>query len=673
MKLETKKVFIVFIVISFILSLIVGIKRSAIENDYKQIDLVMSLNKIRELSIKDGYDEYELLKELKSAGITSIAIQEDTIQTLVSQGKIAFFSTNDIYKANYLPDFDLFKRLNISNNELMIACKDDDLFKRIKDNLQSFLGGTPLKIDQIGEKNHIMIFQADEEDLMKLGLGFSKNDIEKIQEFGFNLILRPKNTSKITKDIIQQKIKFIEESNDISSLIFDEEEILGYPSVKMMAEVAKHLQTHDIPFGIIEFTSQKGIQSLSSRISNLALRVHSITKDEMDKISLSKAVERWLRAAQERNIRVFYINPFLNVREEGLVKFNLEYIEKINNQLIRSNFLIGKATPLPSFQVPIYYIFMIGLGSISAGILLLKQYFKFKEQYEIILFILLFLFLLLINNLFGKIILAKMLALATAIIFPTMAIIFNKKYFTEKSEEVDLLLTSRNRHFLNLKLLKNIFFGITRVMSISLAGGLLVAALLSNHQFMLAIQLFSGIKIAFILPITLVAFYYWWNDRSSNNSLLKEIKKPILFEHALLVLFIAVFGVIYITRSGNFSFLSISSVEEKIRIFLEKILIARPRNKEFLIGYPLLSIAIMMNYFKLNYLKIPIIIVGTVAPITIVNTFCHIHSPILFSLLRTFNGYWLGMLFSILIVSIFILFLRIFRNCVDGKRKQTSY
>ena len=102
--MKTKKVFIVFIVISFILTLIVGIKRSAIENDYKQIDLVMSLNKIRELSIKDGYDEYELLKELKSAGITSIAIQEDTIQTLVSQGKIAFFSTNDIYKANY-PQF----------------------------------------------------------------------------------------------------------------------------------------------------------------------------------------------------------------------------------------------------------------------------------------------------------------------------------------------------------------------------------------------------------------------------------------------------------------------------------------------------------------------------------------------------------------------------------------
>lgn len=123
-------------------------------------------------------------------------------------------------------------------------------------------------------------------------------------------------------------------------------------------------------------------------------------------------------------------------------------------------------------------------------------------------------------------------------------------------------------------------------------------------------------------------------------------------------------------RSGNFSFLSISLLEEKTRLFLEKYLIARPRNKEFLIGYPLISLAIIMNELRIQYLKIPIIVMGAVAPITTVNTFCHIHSPLLFSLLRAFNGYWLGLFVCILLVTTIFLFLRLVRIYFNGKKTQ---
>lgn len=669
MRIETKKIYVFFILLALTLSLIIGVKRSVLEKDYKQIDMVMSLNKIRELSAKEGYDENELLNQFKSRGITGIAVQEDTITTLLTQGKITFLSTNDLTRLNYFYHLDLPGADNVANGELMVACQDFNLFKRMKTNLQSYLGDDLVKTGLINEKYHLLFFRGDREELEKVGLGFSKEDIFKIQEMGFNLILRPKNTPKINREIFQTKISQMDEFTDIAVIIFDEEEVLGYPSAKILAEMATYLKEKKYSFGIVEFASQKGINNIASTVSELAVRVHSITKEEMEKIDKNKAIDRWIRAAQERNIRLFYLNPFLNIREGNLVESNLDYIKEIKDELTQNNYQTGKATLFPPYQSSLVIIALIGLGVISAGMLLLLKFFNIPKKYEIILFIGICLFLFIVNIITGKIFLMKILALASALVFPTLAIILNKKYFIKTPILRNVHTAATNKpFFLYSEIIKNVFAGITRTMLISLSGGLIIAALLTQYQFILAIQLFSGIKIAYVLPILLVTWYLWWVNSEDKKLLLNEVKKPILFEHALLVSVLLVFGVVYITRSGNFSFLAISSIEEKVRLFLEKYLIARPRNKEFLIGYPLLSLAIAMNYLDIQYLRLPIIIIGCVAPITVVNTFCHIHSPILFSLLRTFNGYWLGLLFSILLTSILFFFLKSIRIYLNGKR-----
>jgi uncharacterized membrane protein len=220
------------------------------------------------------------------------------------------------------------------------------------------------------------------------------------------------------------------------------------------------------------------------------------------------------------------------------------------------------------------------------------------------------------------------------------------------------------------EILKNIFIGVSSIMLISLLGGLIIGALLTHYKFILSIQLFSGIKIAYVFPLVLVAFYFWWININDKKLLTDYLKKPILFEHALFLFILLIFGIIYIARSGNFSFLPVLGIEEQMRLFLEDVLIARPRNKEFLIGYPLISIAIAMNYLDLHYLKIPFIIMGTVAPVTIVNTFCHVHTSISFSLLRTFNGYWLGLLIGILSALIIFSFCQYYRERVNVKSNE---
>ncbi len=669
MKITPKNILFFFVFAALILSIIIGIQRFKLEDDFKQVEMVMSLNRIRELALKEGSDENELLQQLKLKGISSIAIHEDTIENLASQGEIAFFTTNELIKLSWIYESDFIYIEPVFPGELLLVLREESLFQRIRDFSKKYLGDNQVQEFLVNVDKYGLKLQGDEEELLKLGLGFSEEDIKKMNTMGFNIILRPKNSPKVTPEIIQHKLSAISNVENSSMIVFDEEEVLGYPSTKMLSQTAQFLKDNDYSFGVIEFTSQKGIHTIASVISEQAVRVHSITKEEMVKITINKAIDRWVRAVQERNIRLFYLNPFLSEREGSVVQINLAYIETIKNELSGNGYTVGKASLFPIHQIPLSFIYFLGLGIISAGILLLMKFFTISSRQAFFLFAASFIFLLFIQLFAGKIFLMKILALASALIFPVLAIVKNKHYFLNQSLQQKISTYSVVTGCASYTtLIKNIIFGITRIMSISLIGGLLIGALLTHYQFILAIQLFSGIKVAYIFPLILVTVYLWWISKEKKMLLLEDFKRPILFEHAFLVLIFLVFVIIYISRSGNFSFLPVPDIEEKMRLFLEKFLVARPRSKEFLVGYPLLSLAIMMNSLNISFLKFPIMIMGVVAPVTIVNTFCHVHTSISFSLLRTFHGYWLGILFGIILASIFYLFKKVFRAWLDGKR-----
>ncbi len=669
MKLTFKYILIIIIFISLIMSVIIGLQRFELESDFKNVEMAMSLNKVRELVPRKGYDENKLLSQLKENGVSSIVINEDTIEMLSLQGKISYLDTNDLTKYNWIHESAFFEFESILPGEILLICRDPALFERLKNFFQLYIGSNQVQEYFLDGDNYYLKIQGDQEELLKLGLGFSKEYIQKIKSLGFNVILRPQNSPKITPEIINYKLSMISKIENPSMVIFDEEEALGYPSTKMLSKTAQFLKDNHLPFGVIEFTSQKGIYTISSKASELAVRVHSITKGEMESITTDKAIDRWTRAAQERNIRLFYLNPFLSSREGDLIQQNLTYLKSIKDGLSNHDYKIGTASLFPTYQIPLFYIFIIGLGIISAGVLLLMEFFNFENRYCYFIFIIGLIFLPFIYFITGKIFLMKILALSGALVFPVLAIIKNKNYlFQEAFQENISNRFSATRSSSYIQLVKEIIFGISRIMFIALIGGLLIGALLTHYQFILAIQLFSGIKVAYIFPLILVILYLWWISKENKMLLIDDFKKPILFEHAFLVFIFLIFMVIYILRSGNFSFLPVLNIEEKMRVFLESFLVARPRSKEFLIGYPVLSVVIAMNYLHVRFLKYPLLVMGTVAPVTLINTFCHVHTSIYFSLLRTFHGYWLGLLFGILLASIFYLLNKNFRAWLNVKR-----
>lgn len=666
---KSYSILIFFVIVALVVAGIINYNRFKLETNFKQVELVMSLNELRELSYQEGYDETELLAKIKNSGINSIAVHEDTLENLVFSGKILYFSDKELNKLNFfLKSFDPFKKFQPSPGEAYIIFNNKDDYLRIKENLQRQLGEDLVRdlsfLPYMGLK-----VKGSDEKLADLGLGFSEEDIELVRNLGFQVILRLKNFSQINKEDIEFKFEESDKAGKISGIIFEGETVLGYPSKENLLFTAELLKIKEYPFGIIEFAGQKGIETVAHQASELAVRVHSITKEEIEIISIQKAIERWIRAAKERKVRIFYIKPFMK-SNFNLVEDNLSYIRTIKEELEVNGFSTGRASILSTpYQEPKIFILLLILGVISGGLILLKNVFNIKKYQEYSLLLLGILFSLVLFFLNREIFLIKLMALLAALIFPTLAIINNQRYFLGNidSKLKDTQDFSKNNTSF-IQMIKEVLSGFFRIILITLSGALLIAALLSNNKFMLGIEQFSGIKISYLAPLFLVLAIMWLNVNKGKLMILENIKKPVLIEHVIIMMFFAVFLVIYISRSGNFSFLPVLSIEEKIRIFLEKTLIARPRNKEFLIGYPALLLAMSMNFLKVKEFKIPVIIIGTIGPVTLINTFCHIHTPLLFSMLRTFNGVWLGLVLGLIIITIFYYLVKIFRKKINYEK-----
>jgi len=85
----------------------------------------------------------------------------------------------------------------------------------------------------------------------------------------------------------------------------------------------------------------------------------------------------------------------------------------------------------------------------------------------------------------------------------------------------------------------------------------------------------------------------------------------------------------------------------------------RPRTQEFLIGYP--SIFLALEFLeKRKELGIIFSLISLITPISIMNSFCHIHTPIILTLFRTLNGFILGSIVGYILIIIVRRLLKLF-------------
>lgn len=359
---------------------------------------------------------------------------------------------------------------------------------------------------------------------------------------------------------------------------------------------------------LVEFSSP---QILGADASTM-VRLHGVSAPEMEVLSDERILNRYMRAVQERNLRVLYVRSFVD--DEDSWERSLAFLSSLQQRLEDAGFSLGRAQPFAAWSTSWLWTALVGAGVWAAAIAYGIELFPRRKTLLFwfgLLGLILSLGLLLIRPILGK----QALALLAAIVFPALAV--------------------------QLKWGKTPLLRYAGAAAVSLVGALFVVALLSGTEFLIKVQEFRGVKLMHVVPIALVVF-------GLIRPLGDWLDRDIPVRYLLIAGFLGLLGAVYLLRTGNFG-LPVLDLEVRLREFLENALIVRPRTKELFLGHPALYFALHARQPHKSW-WLPVAVIGQ---ISLVNTFTHTHTMLWVSLLRTFYGLVIGYLLGWVALKVF--------------------
>lgn len=637
----------------FWMVLAVGVAASAVvlwsrwrvESRYRAVEIVLDGPDWEALAVREGRDPAEVLAEARRRGATSVALYERTLRRLADRGDIVYVAGEELLAETFLA--------NPGPNGSRLRVEGGPQRGTV------YVAGTPARLEELAETfsgllgdarvhglSGVLALRGHLRDLEEMGLGFTPEDVEVYRRLGLQPVLRLRNLPGLTSEGLSSIGSRLARLGSGSPIVFEAVEVLGYEH--LLPETAEMLRGVGARYGRIEVFSvrrkQRGEDRLAREMRREVIRLFSLTPEELLILPQVEARAKFVRAARERNIRLLYLRPFAPTAGIVGTETNLAFVEGLATELRRVGLVPGRAAPLESVRVSPMLRGLTALGALIAmglGLLFLGRALGVPVP-ERFVWVLIALGVVLTAGLLfaGPLALwLRLLALGTATTLPAVAI---TTVLPRRPGPSPVRAGIRALWMASV---------------LSVAGGMVVAALLTEWEFMMAANVFLGVKIAQLLPVLLVALFVWRYDRPARSwrTTARELwawsAHPLLVRYAVGVIVVGLAAVILLARSGNFG-LPLLGVEERLRTLLEDLLIARPRTKEYLIGHPALVLAGAAAAAGWRSWVVPLAAVAAVGQAGIVNSFSHIHTPLLYTVWRTVNALWLGTLVGALAVGV---------------------
>ncbi len=604
------------------------------------VETVVDFEEIRQLAREEGMSLKELFDALKKNGASSVAISEDTLATLEAEGKITVMNSGEIRKLSLEETYELEPPAGTSTlGSLWVHSENTSLLDRIEQTLS-----WKIPVDRLRRvhRNLLLINKSSQGFRERVGLGFSTEYFQMAEDAGLGLVVRVFNYPGLSADTAAKIISSLPAPASVSALLFAEEEMLGARGE--LNKIVQIFKERSYRIGWVEFNLQDGIDSYLAGLAATRpfVRVHSIGRKELDQVyNVKRAVARWVRAVKDRSLKMLYIRCFFQDDKrfiENLATFNLDYLARIVGELSEAGFRVA-ANPVERMHEPRHMVGRMTIfEKLATGISLMLG------------------LLILLHIAFWPT-MSPNLCLGAVGVFAVFCFAVSGDRFTAAAGVIGAVSYASIGIIWAMKRLeqnaaagffRNLPGFSLRMVLPSLFGGLLIAGLYSEIEYLLKFDQFRGIKLAFILPLLITGF---WSLKQYGRGVFGLLHKPITPVAGVLFAAAAASVLLYVLRSGNVTFLKPSEAEDTFRTFLENILVARPRNKEFLVGYPA-GLLFIFFYLRKNFAILPLLAVFMqMGQVSALNSLCHFHTPLLLSLLRDFNGLWLGLILGLIIVA----------------------
>ncbi len=602
------------------------------EADYKNVQMVVNYNDIVALANGNEMSQEELVQLLQQRGVSAVLYKEWSLGDLANNGQVSLQLGKNIQNAPFWTR--ISRELPVNEATMYIAVLDPAVAEQVQRNVLLKIAGSAYYAGDVPVLTvPVMVPTGDVElsnvmtKVKDIGVGFQWDGIERMTALGMATVPQLRSWDNPSDEALRTVFEEIKSMPNLAYLLFNDKELPGYPdSTRTIADLLKDGDGNTlVKIGSIEFSDQKGLNQLGVLLNKDVIRLHTISNGEMSKFEPDSALDRWMLAARERNMRSLLVR-FFDITSPGTaLETNLEYLESIQTGLLDSGFRLDQPYEKPdSIDVRNIVLYLIGIG-VMAGVMLILLEMRLPKLglLALVLGSAAWIGLLQVNPVLIK----KLMALLSVVTFPTLSC---------------LLIMKPQKRSVGKSVL-----ALLAMCALSYIGAVLMVGLLADVLFMLKLDQFIGVKIAHVIPIVAVPFIlYIWNAEKPLTTVKQLLDKALDYKWAVLFAIVAVAGFIYISRTGNTT-TELSTGEAAMRNFLNDIMGVRPRSKEFLIGYPLTLLLFWLGASRRNWiLTIPAII----GQVSLVNTYAHIHTALLISLHRSFNGLVLGLAMGLLLL-----------------------
>lgn len=591
--------------------------RFYVETHHRTVSLVMEYRSILSLSREAGVPVESLTKRLKPLGVTAITVDELTGEDLVSGGlPLRLLPASDLS----LPP-SLQKRLP-PDAAVLVASVTEPVTREVLPYLRSKMPG--LSSINIG-RSLLLVLPISFEQVEKAGLIPDFDALHLAQREKLRVVFRPAPCPGVDGMSVANALKELKSVYPGISCIAPAGVVLaGYPDYE---PIVATMQEEHLPVAQIEFVKQIGIQPFLKAALPQILPLHSIVPDEVVSRNLTRdqILDRMVRAVHERSVRLILVRPYDLYSGERLPAF-MSDLEWLHASLQARGYRFGWPQSLPLWGVSLPSALSFGFALVFFMVALVWQW---------------------------KGLLSRPLSTREMGIWIGLAFIVGISAW--KIHLVGRLgggflgaFAATSAVLFALERWQTPFKGLLGGLGLMLTGGLCIASFYGHTSYMLRVETFSGVKLILLLPLLFVLFYDL-KKRIHPESFLEILKRPPLWGELLLAGLLLAGLLLLVVRSDNVSF--VPEWEIRFRDLLERLLLVRPRTKEFLIGYPSLILWYLTARHKWALRYREVFRLGAVLAFTsAVDSFCHLHTFLFLSIIRVLNGCWTGLLVGMLLV-----------------------
>ena len=692
--------------------------RTKAEQSNRYYDYILDYSSLRYMASQSTQSEGEWLDQFASLGIRKVTVAEATALGLDASAGIPIHSMTvkdamgDFgWESSYPDEVIGWMRASTDVSDAIICTDTAEAFDWVMNAFNARVENFTAKTCRDGEKGFIFLSQqpdgAKGEKLLNLRLGIWPDIASLLEEHGYQIVPRTETMKGMNGTRFAQA--YIEVLEHYASPYFmnNGDELIGHESDEGRELLTQYLRESGASLAMVEQNDQSqnitwpGTVELLNSIDYHGIRVFNEWGYIQNRYAYcgytgpEEITNSFFRAIVERNCKVIWLKMILepdndvswdaDEKEWTYVTDPADYekmLSDLDARLAPLGYTRG-TVPAMELKTPSTALRLVqSIGTAALLVLLFDLFFRIGARWRMILLVVGVLGFAALSVLKPSLF-RLLLSMSGGIVMPSLAAVGLCRELMEKR---------KSEPYLRFGKLLGYTLGVSALTILTaFCGSLLATSALSQLSYMIEMELYRGVKIMQLIPIGLFILAYLvvyaYEETGARKAVLAHtgtrgekgrikrfntyfaelMKTPMQLGWFLAVVVIAVAAVFmllvfvyYIYRTGNST--TTSETELAFRNFLENALIARPRTKEMIIGWPMLMLFIWSLRRGMKFLPMVFGMGMSIGLVSVVNTFLHIRTPFLLSLLRTGWGVLFGLLIGLAAVVIAELVYRLVRR-----------